>query len=90
MNSRELHPGNLTERYELRKRLNCKSMDWYINNVYPELKTQPLQLPLRGTDLRPPAEPPQTPRTRVEMSAVRIPSVAELLRTHSVAHLLEL
>lgn len=29
--------GSLDERLALKKRLNCKSMDWYIDNIYPEL-----------------------------------------------------
>jgi len=29
--------GDVTERRELRKRLKCKSFDWFIKNIYPEL-----------------------------------------------------
>ncbi|KAG8138749.1 putative Polypeptide N-acetylgalactosaminyltransferase protein [Naja naja] len=30
--------GNITDRVELRKKLNCRSFKWYLDNVYPEMQ----------------------------------------------------
>lgn len=34
--SRKVPPGNLTERFNLKKRLQCKNFRWYLDNIYPE------------------------------------------------------
>merc|ERR1711920_1148816 len=36
--ARNLDAGGVTERIKLRDSLNCESLDWYIETVYPELK----------------------------------------------------
>lgn len=37
--ARNMEAGDVSARLELKKKLNCKSMGWYIKNVYPELLT---------------------------------------------------
>lgn len=36
---RERSYGDIAERVELRKRLQCRSFRWYLDTVYPEMQT---------------------------------------------------
>lgn len=46
-NDRENKLINISDRIDLRKRLNCKSFDWYLNNVWPGIHLfQSMQKPI--------------------------------------------
>lgn len=38
--ARNMDAGDVSERLQLKERLKCKSMDWYVDNIYPELKAK--------------------------------------------------
>ena len=44
----DMDAGDVSERQELRKRLQCKSFSWYLQNVIPELRIPDLNPLGRG------------------------------------------
>ena len=46
--ARNMEYGDISERVALRKRLQCKSFKWYIENVYPDVQMPELNPPASG------------------------------------------
>ena len=40
--------GDISDRVALRKKLNCKSFKWYIENIYPDVQMPDLYPPAKG------------------------------------------
>ncbi|CAE7460513.1 Pgant2 [Symbiodinium natans] len=38
--ARRIQAGDVSERLRLKESLHCQSMDWYIDNIYPELRAE--------------------------------------------------
>lgn len=41
-------PGDLTSRRAIRERLSCKSFDWYLKNIHPDLWVPDIEPLLAG------------------------------------------
>lgn len=38
--ARQIQAGDVSERIKLKESLECESMDWYMDNIYPELRAE--------------------------------------------------
>lgn len=38
LTSSDVSVGDVSDRVELRRQLNCRNFEWYLNNIYPELE----------------------------------------------------
>jgi hypothetical protein len=59
--ARSLDSGDISERLELRRRLNCNSFSWFLDNIYPALKsdlTTPSDVVYKNDDARQPKRNP--------------------------------
>ena len=45
-NARSIDVGNLTERFQVKSKLQCKSFQWYLEEVYVETYRSVLRLRL--------------------------------------------
>ena len=48
LNYRNMPYGDISDRVALRKKLNCKSFKWYIENIYPDVQMSDLYPPAKG------------------------------------------